>query len=209
MSSKTDKWKRREYFTKAVLIIVFLSLLVSFIGYMTFYGPGLKAFQLSWMELLLLGLSTYRLGHLISYDRVMEPFRRFFTETIPDPTGAGETVEAKGKGVQQAIGQLICCPICSGTWIAAALVYALYLWPDAARVFLTMTAAVGAAELLNAAGESWSWSAQYHRTLTGGQMTARKKNIVRIDQQPCDDELPERDEVRNINERSSERIRKP
>jgi len=209
MSSMEVKSKRREYITKTVLIFVFLGVLATFIGYMTFYGPGLNAFQLSWMELLLLSLSTYRLGHLISYDRVMEPFRRYFTETLPDPTGAGETVEAKGKGFQQAVGQLICCPICSGTWVAAVLVYALYLWPDPTRVFLTMTAAIGAAELLNAAGESWSWSGQYYRTLSGAQSAARKKNIVRIDQQPCEDHLPERDEVRSMTERSSERVRKP
>jgi hypothetical protein len=160
----------------------------------------LSAFRLGWLDLVLLIFATYRLGHLISYDRVTEPIRLLFTETLPDPTGAGETVEAKGEGFQQAIGQLLCCPICSGTWVAAGLVYALYLWPDPMRLFLTMTAAIGAAEILNAVGEALSWTGQHKRTLSGAQMTARKKNIVRIEQ-PCDDPLPEREEMRNLPER--------
>jgi len=189
--------RRREYTAKLVLIAVFLGLLAVFIGYMTFYGPGLSAFQLGWLDLVLLVFATYRLGHLIAYDLVTEPVRQFFTETRPDPTGAGESVEPKGEGFQRAMGQLICCPICSGTWVAAALVYALYLWPDPTRVFLAIMAAVGAAELLNAAGEALSWTGQNQRTQAGSQTQARKKNIIRIEQ-PCEDNLPERDEIRKI-----------
>jgi len=167
---------------------------------MTVYGPGLQAFKLGWLDLALLAFATYRLGHLIAYDLVTEPFRQFFTQTLPDPTGAGETVEPKGDGFRKAIGQLVSCPICSGTWAAAVLVYALYLWPDPVRVFLAMTAAIGAAELLNAAGEALSWSAQHHRVQAGAQMAARKRNIVRIDQ-PCDDLAPEREPARAITDR--------
>jgi hypothetical protein len=195
MASNEKKEKRLEYTAKLILILVFLGALLGFIGYMTFWGPGLSAFKLSWLDLVLLAFSTYRMGHLISYDRVMEPLRQFFTETVPDSTGAGESVEAKGVGFQQAIGQLVCCPICSGTWVAAMLVYLLYLWPDATRVFLAMTAAVGAAELLNNAGEAFSWSGQYYRTVSGAQMASRRKNVVLIEQ-PCDDVIPEKEEIR-------------
>lgn len=203
MSSGSEHSKKREYLAKLILIVIFLGGLAAFLAYMTFYGPGLSAFRLSWLDLVLLVFATYRLGHLISYDRVTEPLRLLFTETLPDSTGAGETVEAKGEGFQQAIGQLICCPICSGTWVAAVLVYALYLWPDPVRVFLAMTAAVGAAELLNAAGEAFSWTGQHQRVMSGAQMMARKKNIVRIEQ-PCDDNLPERGEVHNLPERAKD-----
>jgi hypothetical protein len=206
MSSNADRSKRRENLTKLSLIFLFLGGLVAFIAYMTFWGPGLAAFKLGWIDLVLLTFATYRLGHLVAYDLVMEPFRKLFTKTLPDPTGAGETVEPKGEGFQQAIGQLICCPICSGTWVAALLVYGLYLFPDPMRVFLTMTAAIGGAEILNSAGEALSWTGQHQRTLSGAQMSARKKNIVRIEQ-PCEDNLPERDEVRSLSERIK-RIRK-
>lgn len=204
MSSGLSESKRKEYQAKVILVTIFLGTFSLFIVYMIVFGPGLKAFELRWMDILLLGFATYRLGHLIAYERVFEPFRQFFTETVPDPTGAGDTVEPKGKGWQNAIGQLVCCPICSGTWIAAGLVYLLYLWPDPMRVFLLMTAAIGMAELLNAGSEFLSWSAQHQRTLTGAQMNARKKNIVRIEQN-CEDTLPEREEVRSMSIRVKKR----
>lgn len=162
-----DDDKRQQYITKLVLITVFLGALASFLIYMTFYGPGLAAFQLGAMDLVLLSLATFRLGRLISYDRVMEPLRQFFTETVPDPTGAGDNVVPKGVGVQNSLGQLICCPICAGTWVAAGLVYLLYLFPDATRVFMTIMAVVGAAELFNAVTEAWSWTGQHKRVLSG------------------------------------------
>jgi hypothetical protein len=115
----------------------------------------------------LLSLATYRLGHLVAYDRVMEPFRSPFARTVPDATGAGESVEAKGAGIRHTIGQLITCPICAGTWIAAGLVYGLVLLPEFTRLFLWMTAAIGLAEIVNSATEAWCWSGQLSRVRVG------------------------------------------
>ena len=119
MTPEKSKSLRKEYIAKTIITTVFLGGFALFIGWML-NGPGLQAVeQFSWLDLALLGLATYRMGHLISYDRVMEPLRAPFTRTIPDPTGAGETVEPKGEGFQKTIGQLLCCPICSGMWAAA------------------------------------------------------------------------------------------
>lgn len=195
MTQSKEEDKTIEYRTKTTLILVFVGALLAFIGYMTFFGPGWQAFRLGWLDLVLLSFAVFRLGHLVSYDRVMEPLRRPFTETLPDPTGSGETVEARGTGVRQSIGQLICCPICVGTWISAGLVYLLYLWPDPVRVFLTMSAAVGAAEMLNAGFEAWQWTGQNQRTQAGTQMLSRRRNVVHIEQAPClDQETPEQKE---------------
>lgn len=171
-----------DYAAKIIITFLFVGAFVFFIGWMIL-GPGLDAFQLSWMDLVLLSLATYRMGHLISYDRVMEPLRSLFTETVPDSTGAGDSVEPKGIGFQNAIGQLLCCPICSGTWAAAGLVYALYAFPAPARVFITILAVVGAAEILNSAGELFSWGGQYARTMSGAQMRSKliEKERRRLD----------------------------
>ncbi|HEX9018485.1 MAG TPA: DUF1360 domain-containing protein [Anaerolineaceae bacterium] len=142
----------------------------------------MNVFKLSAMDLTLLAFSTYRLGRLIAYDRVMEPFRKFFTNTVPDVTGAGESVDPKGEGFQQAIGQLMCCPICAGTWVAALLTYGLYLFPGPARVFLTMTTAIGVAELLGAATEALSWTGQQARTNSGAKMMEREAHKVSFTQ---------------------------
>jgi hypothetical protein len=170
-----DKSQRREYATKLVLMSVFVGGLFLFIGYMTFYGPGWDAFKLGTMDLVLLSLAVYRLGRLVAYDRVMEPLRQFFARTIPDPTGAGDTTEARGEGIQQSIGQLVTCPVCVGTWIAAGLVYLLYLFPSPVRVFLAMTAVAGAAELLVAVTEALCWTGQYGRVMSGYKMREQER----------------------------------
>ena len=178
MRNGNSKSDQKEQWTKVVLTFVFLGGFALFTGWMILYGPGLNLFNISTMELVLLSLATFRLGRLVAYDRVMEPFRKFFTETVPDPTGAGDTVNPKGEGFRQSIGQMICCPICVGTWIAALLTYLLILFPGPARVFLVMTAAIGAAELLGALTEALSWSGQYARTMSGTKMIERQGHPV-------------------------------
>lgn len=120
-------------------------------------------------DLVLLGLATFRLGRLIAYDKVTETFRLPFTKTAPDISGAGQTVvpRSEGNGVMRALGELISCPICAGTWIAAGLTYALALVPRPTRVFLTMMSAVGLAELINAATEALSWAGRAARDTAG------------------------------------------
>lgn len=180
MTQSSSKSVRAEYIAKIILIAVFLAGFVLFTGWMMIFGPGLDLFKLSAMDLALLGISTYRLGRLIAYDRVMEPVRKFFTNTVPDSTGAGESVDPKGEGFQQAIGQLICCPICAGTWVAALLTYVLYLFPGPTHVFLIMTSAIGIAELLGAMTEALSWSGQYSRTMSGSKMLERQGQPIEL-----------------------------
>jgi len=118
-------------------------------------------------DLVMLGFATYRLGHLISFDKVTEPLRLPFTETRMDEFGAAMTVEARGEGVRRAIGELISCPICSGTWAAAALVYLVNLFPGPGRIFITMLGAIGMGEALHALTEQLSWTAALARKRVG------------------------------------------
>jgi len=76
-------------------------------------------------------------------------------------------VVAEGDGAKRAIGELISCPICTGTWIAALLTYGLYLAPGPTRVLLTILGASGAAELLNASAEVLTWTGQAARKEAG------------------------------------------
>jgi hypothetical protein len=129
------------------------------------------------MDLALLGVSTYRLGRLAAYDKVLEPYRQPFAKTVPDETGAGDTVEPRGQGARRALGELISCPICAGTWIAAGLVYALHLAPGATRVFMTIMGSIGIGELLNALTEALSWSGQAARSEAGTTQAAPKRRL--------------------------------
>ena len=191
MSPDRRQARKKEYIVKTMVTSVFLGAFALFTGWMLFYGPGFNALQLTTLDIVLLGFATYRMGHLISYDRVMEPLRSFFTETIPDPTGEGETVEPKGEGLQQVIGQLLCCPVCTSTWAAAAMVYALYLAPGPARVFITILGIVGIGEILNAAGELFSWGGQYARNASGSINLARKQREQILTPQNYTDSLDE------------------
>ncbi|MFM8321862.1 MAG: DUF1360 domain-containing protein, partial [Chloroflexota bacterium] len=169
------------------LMTIFLFTFAGFIALLWRHTAGFTTFQLNWLDLVLLAFSTLRLGHLVAYDRVTEPLRRPFARTVADGTGAGESVEPIGLGVRNALGQAISCPICAGTWIAAGLTYALVAFPGPARVFLTMTAAIGAASLLNAACEALSWNGQLARTRTGEIIKAQKRAIgARPLQADCD-----------------------
>lgn len=132
-----------------------------------------KRTELKPFDLALLGLSSYRMGRMVSYDLVMQTIRAPFAETVPDPTGAGDTVVPKGAGWRRALGDLICCPICVGTWIAAGLVYGLELVPRPTRLLLSIMGSIGLGELLNALTEALSWVGQHAREQAGTQTMAK------------------------------------
>jgi len=55
------------------------------------------------------------------------------------------------------LGELVSCPVCVGTWVAAGLVYGLHLAPRPTRVYLAVMGTTGAAELLNCSAEALGW----------------------------------------------------
>jgi hypothetical protein len=134
-----------------------------------------RSFELKPLDLVMLGLATFRLGRLAAYDSVVRPLREPFTETVPDPTGAGDTTEPEGSGARRAIGELLSCPTCAGTWLAAGQVYALHLAPGPARLLIAIMASVGVAELLGAAVEALGWSGQVARQEAGQREQQRER----------------------------------
>lgn len=175
MAETDPKSLRAERLAKIILILIFLGGLGLFFWWVQTAGPGFARLQLSWFDLVLLGLATFRLGRMIAFDRVAEPLRSPFTRTTLDYSGAGNTVVPRGEGVQQALGQLISCPICVGTWVAAVLVVLYYLWPEPTRLFLVILAAVGLAELLHSVTEVWCWTGIHARTKTGQLLQQRRE----------------------------------
>ena len=127
-----------------------------------------RDFRLERFDFVLLALSAFRMGRLMSYDLVFRPIREPVTETVPNPDGNGERVVPEGTGLRHAVGDLVSCPTCSGTWAAAGLVYALRIFPGPARAFMAIMAAAGAAELLDGAYEMLNWSGNAARKQAGG-----------------------------------------
>lgn len=162
---------KQEYTAKIAFIGIFLSIFAAFVSRLSIWRRSREPYKLQPFDLLLLTLSTFRLGRMVAYDRVAEPIRQPFTKTVPDETGAGESVEPRGEGLRQALGQLLSCPICAGTWIAAGLVYGLQTLTNPTRVFLAIMSTIGLAEILNALTEALSWAGQLARKLSGNGLS--------------------------------------
>ncbi len=159
----TEKKALEQRLTYMALTGIFMSLLAIF----NLRSRKSSETDIKPFDYFLLGLSVFRMGRMVSYDTVMEPYRAPFTQTVPDSSGAGDTVEPKGTGWRRAIGELIACPICSGTWIAAVLVYGMQVVPGPTRILMAIMSVIGLGEILNAATEALSWNAQLAREQVG------------------------------------------
>jgi hypothetical protein len=100
--------------------------------------------QITPLDLGMLGLATLRIAKLVSEDEI--------TAVVRKPLVAHEDGERRprGRGLRWALGKLVLCPTCTGTWVAAFLTYALHLSPRYTRPFLAMMSASGAEQLSDA-----------------------------------------------------------
>jgi Protein of unknown function (DUF1360) len=146
--------------TKLTLIWIFLGVLGTFAARVVRRDADL---QLRPFELLLLGLSSFRIGRMIAFEGVAAPLREPFTETRVDASGAGQTVVAAGHGARRVFGELLSCPICLATWVAAGLVYGLHLLPRPTRLLLAIMGTTGVAELCYSLTEALDWNARAAR----------------------------------------------
>jgi hypothetical protein len=72
-------------------------------------------------DALLLGAATAQLSRLLAKDRVTSVLRAPFTR-FKDDTGYGEVEEeARGTGLQRAMGELLICQYCVAQWVAAGM----------------------------------------------------------------------------------------
>ena len=105
--------------------------------------------RLGFGDLLLLGVATHKLSRLISKDRVTSPFRAPFAKFLKS-AGAGEVEEeARGSGMQKAVGELVTCPFCVSPWAALGLIVALRVAPRAGRLLCGFLSSVTLAHLLH------------------------------------------------------------
>ena len=121
-----------------------------------FAAPPLRrsaATRIGPFDLLLLGMTTYRVGNIVSYERIADPIREPFAERVSTPDGE-EEIEPKGVGAQRALGELFTCPICVGRWAAAGLVYGLHLVPQPTRAFMAIMSATAVAQLTREAAQA-------------------------------------------------------
>lgn len=162
-STHTQRAIIRERATYVTLIGIFWAL---FLALLPRRGER-RPLDLGPLDLTMLGFATFRLGRLAVDDRVTLPLRAPFTGVQPDETGVGENTVAEGAGARKALGELISCPTCVGTWAAAFLVYGLRVAPGPTRFFLAIMATTGLAELVDSLVENLRWTARRSRRAAG------------------------------------------
>jgi len=104
--------------------------------------------RIALQDLALFALATQKLSRVITKDKVTSALRAPFTE-IEGKGGAGELEErGTGRGLRRAIGDLLTCPFCLGTWIASGMVYGYVFSPRITRTLASIFAVSGAADFL-------------------------------------------------------------
>jgi hypothetical protein len=99
------------------------------------------------LDLLMLGAATFKASRTISRDEVTSFIRQPFVEG--DAHGGDEEPVASGD-LQQAIGELITCSRCVGTWVAAGLTTTQVVAPGFGRLLTWSLAAAGINDFLQA-----------------------------------------------------------
>jgi hypothetical protein len=101
------------------------------------------------LDLAVLSAATFKAARTITRDEVTSFLRAPFVE---GEAHSGESEEPKETGdLQQAIGELVTCSRCIGTWAAAGLAATQIIAPKTGRLLSWTLAAAGANDFLQAA----------------------------------------------------------
>ena len=99
------------------------------------------------LDLVALGAATFKASRTLSHDEVTSFIRDPFVEGSAHE--GGERPVASG-GMQQAIGELVTCSRCIGTWVAAALATTQILAPRFGRLLTWTLGGAGVNDFLQA-----------------------------------------------------------
>lgn len=97
-------------------------------------------------EIVPLGIATFALAKLISKEKIAAPERALLVDELGRP---------KGTGVRYALGELVTCTRCTGTWAALGLTGLRVLRPREARVVTTLLGATAVNDFLQGC---FSWT---------------------------------------------------
>jgi len=110
-------------------------------------ATGAEPRERSWLDLGALVLATFKISRTIARDEVTSFVRAPFVEG--EAHEGGEQPVATGD-LQQAIGELVTCSRCVGTWVAACLGTAQLVAPRFGRILTWTLAAAGANDFAQA-----------------------------------------------------------
>jgi hypothetical protein len=95
------------------------------------------------LDLIALSAATFKASRTLSHERAASFVREPFVE--------GEEERPAGEGLQRALGELVTCSRCVGTWVAAGLASTQMLAPRFGRALTWTLGAAAANDFLQAA----------------------------------------------------------
>lgn len=99
------------------------------------------------LDFAVLGAATFKAARTLARDRVTAPLRAPFVEGEAD---AQDEEPVREGGMQQAIGELVTCTRCVGTWAAAGLAATQIIAPRFGRLLTWSLGAAAANDFLQA-----------------------------------------------------------
>ena len=103
------------------------------------------------VDVALVGVATHKLSRLIAKDKVTSAIRAPFARFEGSAPQGEVDEEARGKGAQKAIGELLTCPYCVALWISATLTMGLVYAPRATRMVSFTFSALALSDALQVA----------------------------------------------------------
>jgi len=116
------------------------------------------------LDLVVLTAASFKAARTLARDEVASFIRQPFVE---GEAHSGEDEEPVQGGMQQAIGELVTCTRCVGTWTAAGLAATQVLAPRFGRLLTWSLGAAGANDFLQAAFASLTSKANELEQRTG------------------------------------------
>jgi hypothetical protein len=99
------------------------------------------------LDFAILALASFKAARTLAHDRVSAPMRAPFVEGEADTE---DEVPIRSGGMQQAIGELVTCTRCVGTWAAAGLASTQIVAPRFGRLLTWSLGAAAANDFLQA-----------------------------------------------------------
>jgi hypothetical protein len=99
------------------------------------------------LDFAILALASFKAARTLAHDRVSAPMRAPFVE---GEAGAEDEIPIRSGGMQQAIGELVTCTRCVGTWAAAGLASTQIVAPRFGRLLTWSLGAAAANDFLQA-----------------------------------------------------------
>jgi hypothetical protein len=102
----------------------------------------------TWLDLATLSAATFKASRTIARDDVTSFLREPFVEG--DPGDSEDEHPVQTGGIEQAIGELVTCSRCVGTWVAAGLATTQVVAPRFGRMLTWTLAGAGVNDFLQA-----------------------------------------------------------